>query len=317
MTVGYQRGQSLRRLRVRDSGGIKIAAVHAPLASEHTSEHAGDKITALFGYSSNRIGGCGDDAVTSNRDILLINIWQENTMSWSNKNSSFSETAFADTRDTAGESVSLYESAVGAGAVDQILSRARESRGANSPARTRRPEAMEATSEAGFQGATEPSSLLNLVVESFALYGGAMHPAPSYPFEENASEPEPAELFLRLGDSGFAPKPASMNGGVTVLNAESTALHAALFGSSAIEGTHSVLEAASVPSPSSVTSDRPSWMTRLRTVIANFWTNMLLELEISRTASALAELDDRTLRDIGIQHRSQIEQVVRHGRDIS
>jgi len=41
----------------------------------------------------------------------------------------------------------------------------------------------------------------------------------------------------------------------------------------------------------------------------------LYKNEIKRTVAALAELDDRTLRDIGIPHRSQIEQVVRYCRD--
>ena len=39
------------------------------------------------------------------------------------------------------------------------------------------------------------------------------------------------------------------------------------------------------------------------------------ELEIKKAVAALAKLDDRTLRDIGIPQRSQIEQVVRYCRD--
>jgi len=39
------------------------------------------------------------------------------------------------------------------------------------------------------------------------------------------------------------------------------------------------------------------------------------EREIKKAVTALAEFDDRTLRDTGIPHRSQIEQIVRYGRD--
>jgi uncharacterized protein YjiS (DUF1127 family) len=39
------------------------------------------------------------------------------------------------------------------------------------------------------------------------------------------------------------------------------------------------------------------------------------EREIKKAVAALAKLDDRTLRDIGIPHRSQIEQLVRYCRD--
>jgi uncharacterized protein YjiS (DUF1127 family) len=39
------------------------------------------------------------------------------------------------------------------------------------------------------------------------------------------------------------------------------------------------------------------------------------EREIKKAVAALARLDDRALRDIGIPERSQIEQVVRYCRD--
>ena len=39
------------------------------------------------------------------------------------------------------------------------------------------------------------------------------------------------------------------------------------------------------------------------------------EHEVNKIVAALEKLDNRTLSDIGIPHRSQIEQVVRYGRD--
>ena len=40
-----------------------------------------------------------------------------------------------------------------------------------------------------------------------------------------------------------------------------------------------------------------------------------LEREIEKAVAALAKLDDRTLRDLGIPHRSYIEQTVRYCHD--
>jgi uncharacterized protein YjiS (DUF1127 family) len=50
----------------------------------------------------------------------------------------------------------------------------------------------------------------------------------------------------------------------------------------------------------------------LRTLLAEHGRR---EREIKKAVAALAKLDDRTLRDIGIPRRSQIEQVVRYCRD--
>jgi uncharacterized protein YjiS (DUF1127 family) len=50
----------------------------------------------------------------------------------------------------------------------------------------------------------------------------------------------------------------------------------------------------------------------LRTLLAE---HARREREIKKAVAALAKLDDRTLRDIGIPQRSQIEQVVRYCRD--
>lgn len=48
---------------------------------------------------------------------------------------------------------------------------------------------------------------------------------------------------------------------------------------------------------------------------AGIWTNWRRERAIRRAVYALAEFDDRTLRDMGIPQRSMIEQTIRHGRD--
>jgi uncharacterized protein YjiS (DUF1127 family) len=72
-------------------------------------------------------------------------------------------------------------------------------------------------------------------------------------------------------------------------------------------------------SPSLVADQRTPLLTTsagkvdsLRTLLAEHGRR---EREIKKAVAALAKLDDRTLRDIGIPRRSQIEQVVRYCRD--
>jgi uncharacterized protein YjiS (DUF1127 family) len=51
---------------------------------------------------------------------------------------------------------------------------------------------------------------------------------------------------------------------------------------------------------------------RARTTPLSYWRN---ELEVRRATRALAEFDDRTLRNLGIPNRSQIEFMVRFCRE--
>ena len=62
-------------------------------------------------------------------------------------------------------------------------------------------------------------------------------------------------------------------------------------------------------------SSGPNWLTMAWNAIANRLRNWHREREMRKAAATLAELDDRTLRDIGIPHRSEIEEVVRYCRD--
>jgi uncharacterized protein YjiS (DUF1127 family) len=62
-------------------------------------------------------------------------------------------------------------------------------------------------------------------------------------------------------------------------------------------------------------SNRSNWLTSSWEVVATLGTHGHREREINKAVAALAKLDDRTLRDIGIPQRSQIEQVVRYCRD--
>jgi uncharacterized protein YjiS (DUF1127 family) len=58
-----------------------------------------------------------------------------------------------------------------------------------------------------------------------------------------------------------------------------------------------------------------NWLTSSLESVVTLWTHWRRERQIRKAVAALAELDDRTLRDIGISHRSQIDQAVRYCRD--
>jgi hypothetical protein len=60
---------------------------------------------------------------------------------------------------------------------------------------------------------------------------------------------------------------------------------------------------------------RRRWPTMPWSRIASKWRRWRHEREIAALVADSAEPDDRTLRDIGIPHRSQVERAVRYGRD--
>jgi len=59
----------------------------------------------------------------------------------------------------------------------------------------------------------------------------------------------------------------------------------------------------------------PSWLAMIWRAIASRRAKWRREREVNKAVAALAQYDDRTLRDMGIPHRSQIEQTVREGRN--
>ena len=58
-----------------------------------------------------------------------------------------------------------------------------------------------------------------------------------------------------------------------------------------------------------------SWLAFLHDKGASLWAHRRREREIKRAVAALGQFDDRTLRDMGISSRSEIEQVVRYCHD--
>jgi uncharacterized protein YjiS (DUF1127 family) len=62
-------------------------------------------------------------------------------------------------------------------------------------------------------------------------------------------------------------------------------------------------------------SSHRNWWTKAWAAVASRWTRWRRKREIKKAVAALAEFDDRTLRDMGIPHRSQIEHAARYGRN--
>ncbi|EWY35946.1 hypothetical protein N825_32110 [Skermanella stibiiresistens SB22] len=58
-----------------------------------------------------------------------------------------------------------------------------------------------------------------------------------------------------------------------------------------------------------------SWSAKAGMFITKLWSDWRRERQIGRLTSSLEELDDALLRDVGIEHKSQIEWLIRHGRD--
>ena len=60
----------------------------------------------------------------------------------------------------------------------------------------------------------------------------------------------------------------------------------------------------------------PGWLTKIWRGIAGWWAEWRREREIKKAVAELTGYDDRVLRDMGFLERSQIEQIVRNGRDV-
>jgi uncharacterized protein YjiS (DUF1127 family) len=139
---------------------------------------------------------------------------------------------------------------------------------------------------------TEPwPSIFGFLTEGFALYGAsysrcggllnaiATSPVESCPTE--ASAPQPEEIFpCKRREFIFIGSPSASAG---------------------------------VTAPERKTCR--NWLAKPWRALASRWAHWRRRREIKNAVAALTKLDDGTLRDIGIPHRSQIEQVVRYCRD--
>jgi uncharacterized protein YjiS (DUF1127 family) len=127
------------------------------------------------------------------------------------------------------------------------------------------------------------SSVVGYFIESFALYAASMYPTPLFPIEprpdqQNMPQPKKASRHERRGFLTLVSTTAS--------------------------------QAPSSPGPEPEISPAPPAGDAI-----GFAGDSRREREIKQAVAALAELDDRTLRDLGIPHRSHIEQTVRYCHD--
>jgi uncharacterized protein YjiS (DUF1127 family) len=127
------------------------------------------------------------------------------------------------------------------------------------------------------------SSVLDYVIESFALYAASFHPVALFPVERRL---DPRDM----PHSGqvFGP---GRRGLLTLVST-----------------TASPETSRRRPEPSTSPSPPAGYAIGLVGATQR-------ELEIEKAVAALAKLDDRTLRDLGIPHRSLVERTVRYCRD--
>jgi hypothetical protein len=126
-------------------------------------------------------------------------------------------------------------------------------------------------------------SLVGYLIESFASYAASMHPTPLVPVE-----PQPGEQNM--------PQPRQ-------ISRRERRAFVSLVSTTVSQGTSPLV-------PEQETGPTPP-----AGYAIGFAGDRLREQEIEKAVAALTELDDRTLRDLGIPHRSHIEWTVRYCRD--
>ena len=245
-----------------------------------------------YGYGCNQIVRAGDDGVTGSDQSLRIN---------------FTEHPMLNSRS----------------AIAAVRRHSNPERASRVPARDRRdihPEQSAPTtvmSEA--RSAIGPAdtiwrSVLWFFLEGFALYGASVHWVATTAVTAIATEVD-ARLRQKFAGSQRQ-KHASL--------AAPAAGHGTLLGrEDAVDRTASGTRMPSTGdgfAPAVREVDRyrfvsPGWLVVIWRVTANRWVIWRRERQIKVTVAALSEQDDRTLRDVGIPLRSQIEQIVRQGRN--
>jgi len=129
-------------------------------------------------------------------------------------------------------------------------------------------------------------------MEGFALYGAALHPTAAVPVHAILV----AERDWRWQENDRAP-PQPVRGGACEAGES--------------DGNVVKLDHRFAAPP----AHRWSWLHSLGETWAALWSHLRREREIRQAVAALMELDDRTLRDLGIDGRSDVELMVRYCRD--
>jgi uncharacterized protein YjiS (DUF1127 family) len=143
------------------------------------------------------------------------------------------------------------------------------------------------------------------LMEGFVLYGASLHPN-GFPVEL----PRMEDIVRRPADELSPPRERR---GVVPDSSSPTAAHIEQTPGDA-EVTFADVGLLEFGAAKSVGAVRRT-ARRLWNFTAGLWANWRREREMKKAVRVLAEFDDRTLRDMGIPQRSQIERTVRHGRD--
>ena len=155
-------------------------------------------------------------------------------------------------------------------------------------------------------------SMFWLFLEGFAVYGALFHGFATTAVTIEVGARRPLELSRRQRRQSASPVPSSARVEMTVLERED-AIDRTSFGKRIpFRRDGRQFPAGKVDRYRFV---HPGWLSMIWRAIASGWAERRREREIQRAVAALADYDDRILLDMGISHRSQIEQIVRNGRD--
>jgi len=149
------------------------------------------------------------------------------------------------------------------------------------------------------------AALLSSFMEGFALFAMAH----CYPAEAKSEQPEDisvADISIAKGSRSLT-LVSSTHPEVT-RSASESAPGRPHTGPSADVGLAEIYDTRSFD------ADRSNWLARSWSIAVERWQHWRYEREITKAVATLEELDDRTLRDIGIPDRSEIEQAARYGR---
>jgi uncharacterized protein YjiS (DUF1127 family) len=173
-----------------------------------------------------------------------------------------------------------------------------------------RPSMTPAVTRADHEGATLWSSMFGSFGRAFALHGASycnlLHAIATSPVQSCSVQPETETLAVRERRRPLVVSSSSRSPKLTEIGLEQEA-----------NRSEARSEAAALAefdgSPQFVNHPNPRhWLTSPCSTVASRWMQWRRERQIKKAAAALLALDDRTLRDIGIPHRSEIERVVRY-----
>jgi uncharacterized protein YjiS (DUF1127 family) len=158
------------------------------------------------------------------------------------------------------------------------------------------------------------SSLVDHFIFSFALCGASLHPTALFSIQDHF-----------VGENGLRPRPAAVRKPRPALSLVRPLPRSE---AAAEKNNDRLVLEFRMPvqdegpgdwgAPPSLPVEPPNrwrWFKSAWQVIATLWAHLRNEWQVTKAIAALSKLDDRTLRDMGIQHRSHIEHMVRYCRD--